>query len=108
TPARADVVDPQRREADRGLTLEEPSLDAQRGQLVRRVLLSGLGVAVAGAVVLGLSGGDGANSLAAVGVGSALAFGVASLVGLVTALVDEWRGHRVPRRRIVVAVVHLF
>ncbi|MTV26915.1 hypothetical protein FTX61_16050 [Nitriliruptoraceae bacterium ZYF776] len=93
---------------DTGAAAVALSLDVRRGRQVRRVLLVGAALALASGVVLAAIGTDAPSVLAATFVVLALVFGVASLVGLVTALVDEWRGHRVPRRRLLVAVAQLF
>lgn len=82
-------------------------LDDRRQRQVRRALGVCGALAVAGAVIVAVLGAGPRSTLGAGFLGLALAFGVASLVGVTTALVDEWHGHRVRRRRVIVAVAHL-
>jgi hypothetical protein len=76
----------------------------RRRRPVRRTLFVGGALSLVGAVLVGLLGATGAGGLAAALVGVALTLGVAGVVALGTAVRDEYRGERVPRRRILVGV----
>jgi hypothetical protein len=87
---------------------DDPNDRGDRLRPLRRTLLVGGLLAVVGAVAVGVLGGGGAGSLAALFVGLALVAGTGSVVTLLGAFRDELRGRRVPRGRIVLGVALLF
>lgn len=82
----------------------DAELERRRRGPIRRTLVVGGVISSVGAVLVGLLGGSGASSLAAALVGSALTLGIGGVVALGTAVRDEYRGARVPRRRVLVGV----
>jgi peptidoglycan/LPS O-acetylase OafA/YrhL len=87
-------------------TVAEVGTDRERARRrpARRVALAGGVLSLVGAVVVGLLGASGGGSLVAAFTGGALTVGLSGLVLLVGAVRDEYRGDRVPRRRVVLGV----
>lgn len=71
------------------------------------VLIVGGILSLSGAVIVGVLGASGAGSLAAALVGLSVTSGVAGLVSLVGAALDEYRGTRAPRRDVATGAVLL-
>jgi hypothetical protein len=87
--------------------LADGGRERRRGRTRWRVAAVGSGLAILGAVAVGVVTGSGRSSLAALFVGLSLASGVTAVVTLIGAARDEFRGDRVPRRRIVAGLVLL-
>ncbi|MBY5161648.1 hypothetical protein [Salsipaludibacter albus] len=77
----------------------------RRLRLVAIVLAVGLGLAVVGAVVTGMSGGSGAVAAVVLLLVLGTTFAIGALLALGTAVVDEFRGRTVSRGRVVVGLV---
>lgn len=72
--------------------------------VARRILVVGAGIALLAALAVGALAGDGRAGAAAVFIGLALVVGVAAVATLVSAVRSEYRGSRVPARRIVLGL----
>lgn len=90
-----------------GAATADHELDRRRRRSLRRVVGSGLVVAVVLAVVAGAGGATGQAGAAIFLLVSALSCAVGAAVGVVAAVRDDLRGHQVSRAR-VVWVVGLF
>lgn len=69
-------------------------------RVARRILAVGATIALLSALAVGVLAGDGRAVAAAVFIGMALVVGVAGVAILVDAVRNEYRGGRVPARRI--------
>lgn len=78
----------------------EPSLDARRRRTLRRIVGTGVLVAAAVALLAGLAGATGQAGAAIFLLLSATTCAVAATHGVLTAVRDDLRDHRVSRARV--------
>ena len=78
--------------------------DRRRLTVGWRLLATGIGLGAVGAAWSGLAGASGTVGFALLVLGTALGAVLAALVGGILAVVDEFRGAPVARRRLVVTI----